>query len=81
MTDENFKILAGLDVWIVDCLSMKNIRPTHPHLETVLEWIRIVNPKMAYLTHMDASMDYDTLTRILPKNVRPAYDQMVIEIL
>lgn len=80
MSEENFKQLQGIDTWIVDCLSLDSDRPTHPNLKIVLTWVDRLQPRMTYLTHMDASMDYDTLLKILPENVRPVYDQMTITV-
>lgn len=71
--------LQNLDVWIVDCLCLGARRSTHGNLEDILNWGDKLKPKKTYLTHMDTSMDYDTLKKILPDNIEPAYDQMVIE--
>ncbi|MDR0678619.1 MAG: MBL fold metallo-hydrolase [Holosporaceae bacterium] len=78
LSDENFEALSGVDTWVVDCLSMKNIRLTHAHLDLVLEWVKKINPRQTFLTHMDTTMDYDILLKLLPKNIKPAYDQMTI---
>jgi phosphoribosyl 1,2-cyclic phosphate phosphodiesterase len=74
-----FQALEGIDVWIVDCLAM-DPRPTHTHLSQTLEWIERVKPRRAYLTHMSHHLDYETLARLLPPGVAPAYDGMVIEV-
>lgn len=76
---ESFEQLYGLDVWIVDCLSKKN-KPAHANIEQVLKWVDELKPKMTYLTHMDFTMDYDTLLSELPDNIRPAYDGLEIRI-
>jgi phosphoribosyl 1,2-cyclic phosphate phosphodiesterase len=76
--NEAFEKLQGIDTWIVDCLSMRTVKSTHAHLDLALEWIKKVNPKRAFLTHMNTTMDYDTLLKILPKNIKPAHDQMSI---
>ncbi len=69
--------LRGLDVWIVDCLK-RTPHPTHSHLEQTMGWVSAFAPRQAVLTHMDASLDYQTLCASLPHSVRPAYDGMVI---
>jgi phosphoribosyl 1,2-cyclic phosphate phosphodiesterase len=74
-----FAALAGVEVWIVDCLR-REPHPTHSHLAQSLAWIERVGPKRAFLTHMDESLDYAGLRRELPVGVEPAYDGMVIEI-
>ncbi|MDR1334528.1 MAG: MBL fold metallo-hydrolase, partial [Holosporaceae bacterium] len=78
MSDENLEKLNGINTWIVDCLSLKSIKPTHAHLDLVLNWVEKINPKQTFLTHMGTTMDYDTLLHILPENIKPAYDQMTI---
>lgn len=79
LDEEAFKILSGIDTWIVDCISMEP-RTTHSHLAQTLEWIKRVKPRQAYLTHMSALLDYNTLVGLLPKGVEPAYDGLVIEV-
>ena len=71
--------LKDLDVWIVDCLSV-DPKPTHLHLEKTLSLIERVKPRQAILTHMNHTLDYDTLRRHLPPSVLPAYDGMMVEI-
>ena len=71
--------LAGLDVWIVDCLRYRP-HPSHAHLEQTLEWIARVKPARAVLTNLHVDMDYRTLADALPAGVEPAYDGMVIEV-
>ena len=60
MTPEMENRFQGVDLWIVDSLRRRP-HPTHPHLDLALDWIARLQPKRAVLTHMDNSMDYDTL--------------------
>jgi phosphoribosyl 1,2-cyclic phosphate phosphodiesterase len=76
--DASFDALADLDVWIVDALRFAP-HPTHAHVERTLEWIERVKPRRAILTNMHIDIDYNTIRSILPGNVEPAYDGMVIE--
>lgn len=78
-TPDMARVFEGVDLWIVDALRRRP-HPTHPHLGQVLEWIKIVRPKRAILTHMDNSMDYDTLAAELPDKVEPGYDGQVVEL-
>lgn len=78
--DQSFEILQDLDIWIIDCLRYHFSYP-HSAYETTLNLIEKVKPKQAILTHMAHEMDYDELIRILPKNVTPAYDGMVLQFL
>ncbi|CAK0779784.1 phosphoribosyl 1,2-cyclic phosphate phosphodiesterase [Azospirillaceae bacterium] len=74
-----FSILEGVEVWVVDCVR-EDPHPVHSHLEQSLEWIARVKPRQAFLTHMNQTMDYDTLCRQLPCGVAPAYDGLVIDL-
>jgi phosphoribosyl 1,2-cyclic phosphate phosphodiesterase len=74
-----FAALAGVKVWIVDCLR-EEPHPTHAHLARTLEWIARVQPERAVLTHMNHSLDYRTLRAKCPPGVEPGYDGMVLEV-
>jgi phosphoribosyl 1,2-cyclic phosphate phosphodiesterase len=71
--------LAGLDLWVVDALR-RHPHPTHSHLAQTLQWIAHYRPRHAILTHMDQSMDYDTLLAELPAGIEPGYDGQMIRL-
>ncbi len=73
-----FGVLAGVEVWVVDCIRRRP-HVTHSHLEKTLAWIARVKPRRAVLTHMDESLDYATLSAELPAGVEPGYDGLVLE--
>ncbi|MGE0719267.1 MAG: MBL fold metallo-hydrolase [Alphaproteobacteria bacterium] len=73
-----FAALAGIDVWIVDCLR-EEPHPTHSHLARTLEWIERVRPRRAILTHMTELLDYASLRARLPEGVEPGYDGLVVQ--
>ncbi len=75
-----FAALAGVKVWVVDCVREEPPHPVHSHLAQTLDWIARVKPERAYLTHMNNTMDYETVRRKLPPGVEPAYDGLVIEV-
>ena len=79
LSDEAFEVLAGVDTWIVDCLQRRP-HPTHAHLELTLSWIERLRPRRAVLTHMNTSLDYQSLVDELPGGVEPAYDGMVLDV-
>lgn len=74
-----FAALAGVELWIVDCLRVEP-HPTHSHLAQTLDWIARVGPKRAVLTHMNESLCYDWLLPRLPPGVEPGYDGLVIRL-
>ncbi|MBR1734952.1 MAG: MBL fold metallo-hydrolase [Alphaproteobacteria bacterium] len=76
-SDESFEKLRKLDTWIVGCLS-RDIKPTHANLDTVIKWVNELKPRQTFLTHMSIDMDYDSLIRDLPPNIRPACDGLQI---
>lgn len=80
LDEDAFRALEGIEVWIVDCARIAPPHPVHAHLEVTLQWIERLRPKRAYLTHMDHTMDYDTVRRMLPPGVEPAYDGLVITV-
>jgi phosphoribosyl 1,2-cyclic phosphate phosphodiesterase len=77
LPEESLMLLENLDVWIVDALRYTR-HPSHFSVEEALGWIARVKPKRAVLTHMHVDLDYEELTRELPKGVVPGYDGMVL---
>jgi phosphoribosyl 1,2-cyclic phosphate phosphodiesterase len=79
MSGEMADLYQGTDVLICDCLQ-RELHPTHAHLEAVLGWARELKIGQLFLTHMNNSMDYETLLRELPDWAAPAYDELEIEL-
>ena len=79
LSEAAFGVLAGISLWIVDCVRLTP-HPTHSHLERTLDWIRRVGPKRAVLTHMDSSLDYAALAALLPDGVEPGQDGLILEL-
>lgn len=77
--EESFRVLEGVDVWIVDCLRERP-HPSHAHLDLTLSWIERVRPRQAVLTHMNHEVDYGYWQAILPDGVVPAHDGLVLPI-
>ena len=78
-SEEAFEALAGLEVWIVDCLRYTT-SPTHADLPMTLGWIERVKPKLAILTHMSHEFDYDILSSQLPSGAIVGYDGLKISL-
>ncbi len=79
MPEETFSALAGIDTWVLGCVSVKE-NGKHLHLAKALKWIERIKPRRVYLTHMGTTMDYETLCKILPDFVRPAHDGLSFEV-
>ena len=78
-SEDAFKTLAGVRVWIVDCFGDAP-HPTHANWTLTLSWIERLRPARAILTHMGAGLDYESTRRRCPTGVEPGYDGMIIEL-
>jgi phosphoribosyl 1,2-cyclic phosphate phosphodiesterase len=79
LTPDMAAMYEGTDVWISDCLRRRP-HPTHAHLEAVLGWARELKVGQLWLTHLDNSMDYVTLSAELPDWAAPAHDGQEISL-
>lgn len=77
--DRTIEALKGIDTWIVECDRLEKTS-SHSTLEQTLEWISKVKPRKAYLTHLDYTMDYDKVSKMLPEDVHLAYDDLILDI-
>jgi phosphoribosyl 1,2-cyclic phosphate phosphodiesterase len=78
MPDDAFKILEGVDTWIIGAL-VDRPHPTHAHVDKALSWMERVGPRRGILTHMGSNFDYEVLKSHLPEYVEPAFDGMILE--
>jgi len=78
VTDDMIKLYAGVDLLVIDALREKP-HPTHPHLAMTLDIIARIHPGRSILTHMDHSMDYESLRAALPPGIEPGYDGQAIQ--
>lgn len=76
---ESEEHLYGLDTWFVDCNCVEPIDKSHGDLEKCLRWVEKFKPKKTYLTHLDYTVDYDTVSKMLPPHVELAYDGLSVE--
>ena len=75
---ESLERLMGLEVLIINCL---RIRPHGSHLSLAesLEYVRLLRPRRAYLTHMTHDIDYEEVEPDLPASVRFAFDGLSLD--
>ena len=71
--------LKGIDTWIVGCIR-KEPHPAHAHLDKIIEWANIVQPRQLFFTHMTGLIDYHTWNAETPDNMACAYDGQVLEV-
>jgi phosphoribosyl 1,2-cyclic phosphate phosphodiesterase len=80
IADEEIEKLLNLDVLVINALR-HHVHPSHFNLEEALQFIEIVKPRKAYLTHLSHQMGrHADVEENLPPNVRIAHDGLVIEI-
>ena len=72
--DASWPLLAGLDVLVLDALKSGPPHPAHLSVEQAVAVAERLKPRRTILTHMSHEIDYDTLRRLLPAGVEPAYD-------
>lgn len=80
ITEENLNKLQDLEVLVLNALRI-NEHPTHNNLEEALNFIKIINPKKAFLTHIGFQLGFhEEVQKSLPKNVYLAYDNLQLTI-
>lgn len=77
ISEESMDGLCDLDVLVLDCVRIKP-HSTHLGLYEALEYIERLKPKRAFLTHLNHDVLYERDAKLLPDNVRFAYDEMVV---
>ena len=75
---KDYKKFMNLKYLVIDCLRQKT-HPSHFNLDDVLELNILFKPKRMILTNLHSDLDYDKLMNILPKNVKPAYDGLILD--
>ncbi len=76
---KDYAKLKGLKYFIIDCLKF-NSHTSHFNLEQTLKVVKKVKPKKTILTNLHTDMDYNYLKKILPGNIIPAYDGMMLKV-
>ena len=76
---KDYNKLRNLEYLIIDCLRYRN-HSAHFNLDQVLELVKVLSPKKTILTNMHSDLDYGVLKKILPKNIIPGYDGLIIKL-
>jgi phosphoribosyl 1,2-cyclic phosphate phosphodiesterase len=69
----------NLKYLVVDCLRFKK-HPSHFNLEDIIELTDKIKPKETILTNLHSDLDYKHLLKILPKHIKPGYDNLTLNI-
>ena len=75
----DFNKLKNLKYLIIDCLKISK-HQSHFNLEEAINISYKVKPKKTILTNLHTDLDYAFLKKILPKNIVPAFDGMILNI-
>jgi phosphoribosyl 1,2-cyclic phosphate phosphodiesterase len=76
--DKEMEKLKGLKVMVINALRIEP-HPSHFNLEEALNFISIVQPEKAYLTHISALLGFhEDVQQKLPENVYLSYDNLQI---
>ncbi|GAA4756736.1 MULTISPECIES: MBL fold metallo-hydrolase [Flavobacterium] len=80
VSDSEIEKLKGLEVLVINALREES-HPTHFNLQEALDFIKIVQPKKAYLTHISHVLGFhEEVQQKLPENVYLAYDNLILTI-
>lgn len=80
ITNKEIEKLSNLEVLVINALR-EEPHNTHFNLQEALDFINIVKPKKAYLTHISHLLGFhDETQEKLPENVFLAYDNLIINI-
>lgn len=80
ISDEETQKLKGVKVLVVNALRLEP-HMSHFNLEEALEFISLIQPERAYLTHVSHLLGFhEEVQQSLPKNVYLAYDNLKIKI-
>ena len=79
LSDAALGKLAGLDLFVVDCLRYEP-HPTHAHFDQAVAWAKQLQPRQTILTHMNHMVDYDVIRAKCPPGVEPGYDGLEVEV-
>src|SRR5580692_6063478 len=71
--------LQGLDVLFLDALRHRP-HPTHSTVERSLEWVKELQPRRAFFTHICHDLGHERTNAMLPAHVRLAYDGLQIDV-
>ncbi len=72
---KDIRSFKKLNYLVIDCLQYDQ-HPSHFSLNDVLKLVKILKPKTTILTNLNNQIDYDSVKKLIPKNVFPAYDGM-----
>ncbi|ACB83749.1 MBL fold metallo-hydrolase [Natranaerobius thermophilus] len=76
---DSYKFLQGLHTLVIGALRYRS-HPNHLSVDEAVETVNKINPEVAYFTHMTHDLDYYQLNEQLPVNIKPAFDNLTIQV-
>ena len=73
------KAIAGGHGWKASVLTF-DPHPTHSTVERSLKTVELLAPRRAFFTHICHDLGHERAERMLPPNVRLAYDGLELEV-
>ena len=77
--DATIALLEGVDVLALDCLRPQP-HSTHLSLDQAVAYAERIKAKRTFFIHMTHDLDHSDMEKMLPPEMRPAYDGLTVEI-
>jgi phosphoribosyl 1,2-cyclic phosphate phosphodiesterase len=77
--ESSFPLLQGLETLVLPALRHKP-HPSHATVAKAVEWARRIGARQTWLTHIAHELGHDETNRMLPENIRMAYDGLEVAI-
>ncbi len=77
--DKVYKYLNDLEVLVLDALRIEE-HPTHFNLSKAIEEAKKINARKTFFTHIAHSLEHNETEKILPENIKLAYDGLEIKL-
>jgi phosphoribosyl 1,2-cyclic phosphate phosphodiesterase len=77
--EQSLKLLEGVEVLVLSALRHVP-HPSHATVEQALEWSRLIGARQTWFTHISHDLGHDETNRMLPENVRMAYDGLSVPV-
>lgn len=81
MPKQTLEYLQNIDVNVL-IMPLTNIKECiyHAGMDIDLDYIKKIKPKRVFFTHLGPECDYETVLKMCPKGIEPAYDNLLIEL-
>jgi phosphoribosyl 1,2-cyclic phosphate phosphodiesterase len=77
--ESSFALLEGLETLVLPSLRHKP-HPTHATLQQAVAWAQRIGARQTWLTHIAHELGHEETNRMLPENVRMAWDGLEVPV-